>query len=254
MDLFATCCWLLLFFSDTYSHGVYQAYPECSVIESEIECNSAYYQNLYGCYWDGSSLGNTINPTPSCKCKLEQDKEINVLFLIDISILSIPSGQHFQYIQNIIADTIKSTITERNYISIILYDEDVHISLSFDESNSMTIAEIAQFVLDIDISAIPRTQNTHQLQAIVLSIIEFTSITDSTSTDQNAIILFSAEGNRNKNAMDICNLAFYLNMYSTYIFISSSCYSLQTIHISQTFQCLLHPPTRSLIHFRICDA
>lgn len=93
MAAVTACKW-----ADEVTFRLHSKHCTCTVQRrcSPIECNGSYWDNATLLHLE---LDNTNN-TESCKCRLKQDKHLNILFLVDISKLSLPSiaNREFKYI------------------------------------------------------------------------------------------------------------------------------------------------------------
>ena len=109
-------------------------YLACYEME-RMPCIDEFYVNNYGCDWDSFDQ--------SCMC-IVGDNNINVVYLIDISLTASPSQTEFDSIAALIKDVTDSTLILRDgitevYHQMILYDEQSNELPAYTDATTINI-------------------------------------------------------------------------------------------------------------------
>lgn len=161
----------------------------CYLIDGDPPCNDPYYVNNLGCNWDNFDL--------NCMC-IARDNNINVIYLIDISLSASPTQSDFTDVAALLQDVTDSTLILRNttttiYNQYILYNENQYVLPEFTDATK----------IDIDICCGARSQLNDVSAAIDVALQQFHNLNDNRG---KVLVIFSGQQQDNylHDRINIC--------------------------------------------------
>lgn len=176
------------------SQQTIDTYDSCWQIESQSQCES--YNDQYGCYWDEFDQ--------SCMCRIKHDN-INIIYLIDISLSGLSQLETFSNIAATIQDVTDSTLMlqQTSYYQTILYnDKDIYVQTPYIDITTIDISQYEQ----------NHSQISHLSSAINTAISIFQSL-----NNKKRNILIILIGQTTSNTQNICSLKAALNSQCLYL-------------------------------------